>query len=376
MTEPTQPCSVDSVRSLDNHLEHCHMGGSADNRARAGGMIRSGLFFYAGQQAPVRYDGNLFLVSDTVRTDSPIYRRLVSYASDCNAIVVLVRDVDNPTSEINLQVQMDRIRRILSKSQSDVVMLVKQVEDATQELRRLRAYCNHYGISEPPLSEWLPPGPQALLELKSVLASARPNLLADPAPPPVMYEHRYLEWAYGRLSRAAVSASVRLEAERHIRRRLLVFMSNRPPIGYRQIRIFKLVSDAFRPVMSLTTWIADLAKRHGAENVPELYSGLLEILCSPFVPAATDSVDAVLKRDTYCDEHGNLRIVPYLELDCPCCSARHEYRPANRLSVRELMNIPIRVCCSYAPDIWLPLANYTEAEVQEIVLECAIQNVV
>jgi hypothetical protein len=352
------------------------MVASANNRAHSGGLVRSGLLLYAGQQVPVRYDGNLFLVSDTVRIDSPIYRSIVSRASERNATVVLVRDVENPTAEINLQVQMDRIRRLLSKSQSDVIMLSRQVEEAAQELHRLSVYCSYYGIPMPPLNEWLSPGPQALLELRSVLASTRLNQLAELAPPPVMYEHRYLEWAYGRLRNAAVSASVRLEAERHIRRRLLVFVSDRSQTGPYRIQIFRLVSDAFRPVMSLTAWIADLAKRHGAKNVPELYTGLLEVLSSPFVPAASGSVDAALKRDKYCDEHGNLRIMPYLELDCPCCSSRHEYRPANRLSARELMNIPIRACCFYAPDIWLPLANYTEAEIEEIVLECAMQNVI
>jgi hypothetical protein len=354
------------------------MGGSASNNTHSSRLARSGVFLYAyaGQQALVRYDRNLLLVSDTVHIDSPIYRRLVSYAYDYNATVVLVRDVENPKAKINLQVQMERVRRLLYRSRSDLVLLSRQVEEAAQELQRLRAYCGHYGIPLPPLNEWLPPGPQALLELRSVLASTRPDPMVEPAPPPVMFEHQYPEWAYGRLKRAAVSTAVRLEAERHIRRRLLIFVRNHPPLELREIRLFKRMSDAFRPVMSLTAWIADLAKRHGAKNVPELYSGLLEVLSSPFVPAATNSVDAALKRDKYCDERDSLRIVPYLELDCPCCSAKHEYRPANRLSVRELMNVPIRTCCSYAPDIWLPLANYTEAEIKEIVLEYAVQNVV
>jgi hypothetical protein len=318
----------------------------------------------------MRWDNGILLADRRIRSDHPLYLHVQSLLRSHGFHVVRVADLVHPEDPAAIRFQVEDIRAALGRATSHLMELKHGIDIATAMMETLRVYCERYGFDYGQHPDWFNVKERALLAMKDRLF--RSEWHRYPMPPAVMDTEDYKRWASIRLEQSSVSGLVKRVVEHYISRYRLVFLRDNPPM----IKVFYLRRHAFKPLFTLTAWLADLANRYGSENVPELYTGLLEVLSSPFVPAGIGSVNAVLKRDEYRDKDGSLRMMPYLELDCPCCSARHEYRPANRLSIRELMNVPMRACCFYAPDIWLPLANCTEAEVREFILECAVQSTV
>ena len=370
--------SVDSgyVKLVDRYLEWC-LNGTHPSRHSFHQLSYDGDYLLVGSKRVVRFvPGKAFLFQVGFRGFSFLRPRIISFAEENGIAFFEVPDIEDPEGDRNVNYMVASARRLLDAPFGDVWNKLREIELAERYIESLHQYCRLFGVDCPDSDSWLLAKHRGLIRLRPKLETFLGSIdYMGPAPPPVMGQYQYENWVRERLA-FIDNPILRRAAEWHRERRVVIYIRyGMSSNGMRRplIRLFRHVDDRYVPYESLGVWFGNLVRRYGYESAPDVAVGLLERFGVPFVPAGSENLIVDIRMEFR--GVGQNLVFPYVEFVCPCCSDAHEYRPSNRLDVQQLMNVHVGAVCPYAyKDLVLLVANYTEREVEDILVECSLRS--